>query len=121
MITADNKYIPTPAEKKLIENLVNPENYGKSITDICSLSDCSRTVYYDAIKKSEFIDYLNKLTIEVLKSKVNDVIAATYKFATTEKRNSQDRMMLLKMTKVLKDEQDINIKDGDKKLEDLFK
>jgi hypothetical protein len=119
-MTIDSKYIPTPAEYKLIEILVNPEHYGKSITDICELAGICRNVYYEAIKKPEFIDYLNKITIEVLKSKINDVITATFKYATTEKRNSQDRITLLKMAKVLKDEQNINVS-TDQKLEDLFK
>ena len=100
----------TATEEKIVAVLLNPDNLGKSITEICQMVDCSRNTYYDMVKKDGFNDYLNRLTMDLLKSKVNDVINATYKYATTNAKCTKDREMILKMAKVFKEEQDINIK-----------
>ena len=100
MTTEDNKFIPTPAQKKLLEVLLNPEYYDKSVTDICGMAKVDRTVYYDAIKKPEFVDFYNKALVEIMKGKVDDVLKATYKFATTNSKCYQDRKVLLEMAKV---------------------
>jgi hypothetical protein len=48
------EYKPTEAEKRLLEVLLSPEHRLKTITDICKLAMCSRTIYYEAFKKPEF-------------------------------------------------------------------
>lgn len=92
-----NRFVPTPAEKKLLEVLADPNSLGKSITDICTEAGVSRNVYYEAVKKPEFIDYLNDITKDIIKSNVSEIIKAMVKFGTTNAKNSQDRKMLLEM------------------------
>lgn len=48
------EYIPTEAESRILELLLTPEHRMKSITEICKLALCSRTIYYNAFKKPEF-------------------------------------------------------------------
>ena len=48
------EYQPTEAENRILELLLTPEHRMKSITDICKLAACSRTIYYNAFKKPEF-------------------------------------------------------------------
>ena len=55
-MTENDKYKPTPAEKKLLEVLLNAENVGKSVQELCNLAGVSRNKYYDAMKKQEFVD-----------------------------------------------------------------
>ena len=57
-VTKGNIYKPTTAEKKLLEVLINPENAGKTVTDICNLANVSRRKYYEAMGKEEFIGLL---------------------------------------------------------------
>jgi flagellar motor component MotA len=97
MTTDNNKYIPTPAEKKLLEVLINPEHYQKNITEICSIAEVDRTVYYNAMKKADFIDFYNRMMRELLKGKAQEVIKATYTFAVSNPKNHQDRKLLLEM------------------------
>lgn len=98
--TNDNIYRQTPAEKKLIEVLVSPENTGKSVQDLCNLANISRFKYYQAMKKPDFVKLLNDTTLELIKGKVSDVLNASYTFALTEK-GFQDRKILLKMAGLL--------------------
>jgi hypothetical protein len=42
------KYRPTAAQARLLEVLLNPEHIRKSITDVCSIAKCDRTVWYRA-------------------------------------------------------------------------
>ena len=61
--TNDNIYRPTPAEKKLLEVLVSPENTGKSVQDLCNLANISRFKYYQAMKKPDFVKLVNETTL----------------------------------------------------------
>lgn len=65
----NDKYKPTPAEKKLLEVLLNAENVGKSVQELCNLAGVSRNKYYDAMKKQEFVDLVNKTTMDLIKGK----------------------------------------------------
>ena len=98
--TNDNIYRQTPAEKKLLEVLVSPENTGKSVQDLCNLANISRFKYYQAMKKPDFVKLLNDTTLELIKGKVSDVLNASYTFALTEK-GFQDRKILLQMAGLL--------------------
>lgn len=91
------KYIPTASEKKLLEVLINPENFGKSITEICKIAKVSRKVYYTATSKPEFIDYINDITKGILKDKTYDILMAACKYAIECPNNHQDRKMLLEL------------------------
>ena len=98
--TNDNIYRQTPAEKKLLEVLVSPENTGKSVQDLCNLANISRFKYYQAMKKPDFVKLVNETTLELIKGKVSDVLNASYTFALTEK-GFQDRKILLQMAGLL--------------------
>lgn len=107
MATQDNIYEPTAGEKKLLEILVNPEHYSKNVKTICGLAGVDRTVYYDAMKKPEFVKYYNKLVVEMMKGKVSDIMKATVKFATAFSQNHQDRKLLLEMAGVYTPKQEL--------------
>ena len=98
--TNDNIYRQTPAEKKLLEVLVSPENTGKSVQDLCNLANISRFKYYQAMKKPDFVKLVNETTLDLIKGKVSDILNASYTFALTEK-GFQDRKILLQMAGLL--------------------
>lgn len=95
-MTKDNIYRPTVAEKRLLEVLLNPENLGKSVTELCNLAEVSRNKYYDAMKKEEFVREVSETSQKLVMAKIGDVVNATYKYALAE-RGHQDRKMLLTM------------------------
>ena len=110
-MTIDDKYRPTQAEKKLLEVLVNPENVGKSVTELCNLADVSRNTYYKAMKNEEFRDFVTNTTVELVMGKVGDVVNATYKHALGE-RGHQDRKLLLTMAGLYTEKQEIENSGG---------
>ncbi|MFQ7653332.1 MAG: phBC6A51 family helix-turn-helix protein [Enterococcus gallinarum] len=107
-MTENDKYTPTPAEKKLLEVLLNAENVGKSVQELCNLAGVSRNKYYDAMKKQEFVDLVNKTTMALIKGKAANVLNAAYNFALTEKGH-QDRKMLLTIAGIYTDKQETEI------------
>lgn len=107
-MTEKDKYTPTPAEKKLLEVLLNAENVGKSVQELCNLAGVSRNKYYDAMKKQEFVDLVNKTTMALIKGKAANVMNAAYNFALTEKGH-QDRKMLLTIAGIYSDKQETKI------------
>ncbi|MGG5372847.1 phBC6A51 family helix-turn-helix protein [Enterococcus sp. AZ196] len=130
-LTNANRYKPTPAEKKLLEILINPEYIGKSVTDICKAATISRFKYYEAMKNEEFTKLVNEITMDLIKGKASDVLNASYKYALTEKGH-QDRKMILTIAGIYTDKQDIKHSGGvdirkqyeemsDEELEELVK
>lgn len=114
--TKDDKYKLTAAEKKLFEVLVNPENTGKTVTELCNLARISRNKYYDAMKKDGFVSLVNETTMELIKGKASDVLNATYKFALKEKGH-QDRKMLLTIAGIYVDK---SVVTGDLKISNPY-
>jgi hypothetical protein len=106
-LTAVDIYQPTKVEMSLLEVLLNPDNIGIDITDICKLAGVSRQTYYNSLKKADFIKYKNELTIDMLKGIVQNVVNATYKFATTDSNCHADRKILLTMSGLYVDKQKI--------------
>lgn len=92
-----NIYEPTEAEKKVLEVAINPDYFGMSIVDKCKIADVTRTTWYNAMNKKEFVELMNKLIIDTLKSNIGDIVQATIKFGKTNAKNSADRKMLLTM------------------------
>lgn len=117
MPTDNNVYLPTPAQVKLIEVLVNPEHFKKNITEKCRIAGVDRSVYYDAIKKPEFKKFLKEATIDILGSEVADVITAVKKYAISDPKCHADRKMWLELTGLYKNEQNIKVTKDD--LEEL--
>lgn len=98
--TKPNEYRPTKAEKKLLETLVNPDNIGLNVEDLCAVAKISKNTYYVSMKKPEFVKLVNETTLELVKGKVSDVLNASYLYALTEK-GFQDRKILLQMAGLL--------------------
>lgn len=103
-----NKYIPTASEKKLLKVLINPENFGKSITEICKIAKVSRKVYYTATSKPEFVNYINGITKDILKDKIHDILIAACKYAIECPNNHQDRKMLLELAGEYRGSKELN-------------
>lgn len=97
-LTDGDRYSPTPAEERLLEILLNPDNLGKTIVEKCNLAKIARNTYYEIMKKPEFVKLQNSLAVDMIRDKVSDVLAASVKVATTSgARGFQDRQMLLRM------------------------
>lgn len=92
-----DKYKPTEQERKLLLALTDPANYTLNISELCSTAGICRDTYYRAMRKPEFVDYYNEAMMEALKANIQNVIKATYNFATTDVKNHQDRRLLLEM------------------------
>lgn len=97
VITLDNGYIPTAGEEKLIAALADPNNFGKSVTAKCKAAGISRTVFYDSVKKPGFMELYNSMMMDMVRASVGDILAASIKYAASEKGAYQDRKMLLEM------------------------
>lgn len=103
--TKANEYKPTAAEKRLLEVLINPEHLGKPVMELCSLAKIGKTKYYQAMKKDDFVELVNEVTMDLIKGKAADVLNATYKYAMTAKGH-QDRKMLLTIADIYRDKQE---------------
>lgn len=88
-------YEPTPAEKKLVEVLLDPRNRMKTITDQCKLAKISRMHYYKCFKKPEFKEYYIKASKELIVQSVGPVINAFIKEA--QKGAAQQGKVILEM------------------------
>lgn len=123
--TKVNEYRPTKAETRLLETLINPENVGKNVEQMCSVSNVAKNTYYKAMKKPDFVKLVNDTTLDLIKGKVGDILNASYLYALTEK-GFQDRKILLQMAGLLveKTETTINgsldISDSAKEIEQFF-
>ena len=123
--TKVNEYRPTKAENRLLEALVNPDNVGKNVEEMCSVAEVAKNTYYKAMKKPDFVKLVNETTLDLIKGKVSDVLNASYTFALTEK-GFQDRKILLQMAGLLveKTETTINgsldISESAKEIEQYF-
>ena len=97
-ITEPNKYMPTPAEEKLLSVLLNPDNLGLSVVEKCQLAKISRTTYYEIMKRPEFAKLQNNLAVSLIRDKISDVLQATVNSAIKGgSRGYQDRRMLLEL------------------------
>ena len=109
--TKGNIYKPTTAEKKLLEVLINPENAGKTVTDICNLANVSRRKYYEAMGKEEFSNLVNETTMDLVTAKAGSVLNAAYKYAMKEK-GFQDRKMILTIAGIYVDKTQTELSGG---------
>ncbi len=103
-ITNTDKYLLTDYGKKLLEVLVNPEHYGKSVTEKCQIAGVSRDTYYRLMKEDGFIDILNETSVSMIKGHVNDILQATLKFSLKDPKCHSDRIMLLRKIGIVKDD-----------------
>lgn len=110
-MTKNDKYKPTVAEKKLLEVLINPENIGKTVTEICNLAGISRNKYYQALEKEEFSNLVNETTMDLVTAKAGSVLNAAYKYAMKEK-GFQDRKMILTIAGIYVDKTQTELSGG---------
>ena len=110
-MTKGNIYKPTTAEKKLLEVLINPENAGKTVTDICNLANVSRRKYYEAMGKEEFSNLVDETTMDLVTAKAGSVLNAAYKYAMKEK-GFQDRKMILTIAGIYVDKAQTELSGG---------
>lgn len=109
-VTEVNKYVPSPAALELLEIKLNPDNLGKSVTDVCKIWGHSRTHFYELMGNSGFVELLNKTALDMVRDKVSDVLSASIKAATTGGvKGYQDRRMLLEMFGIAVKENDNRI------------
>lgn len=109
VLDTEKEYIPTTAEKKLLEVLMEPENYTIPISKLCEKAGIGRNTYYHMCKKPEFIKKRNEILDNIFKSFVPEVKKAAVKYAINNAKNFQDRKMILEMTGEYKPSQDINL------------
>jgi hypothetical protein len=105
-------YVPTLAERRLLDALLDPTNRLKNITEICQAAEVSRALYYDAFDKPEFVEYYLDLCREAVKQAVGPAMRALLKEAT---RGSYPHLkMLLEMAGMYKEttRQELLGKDG---------
>jgi hypothetical protein len=121
MATETNKYEPTPAEKRLLEVLQNPEYFNKSVAEKCRLADVDRSHYYTIMSKPEFCDYYNNEIKANLKAGIGEVIQATKNFGIRFPGNHQDRKILLEMAGAYTEKQEVSVTHGfENSLKDLL-
>ena len=108
-LTEVSEYTPTAAETRLLEVMINPEFVGKSVVDKCKAAECTTPVYYTALKKPGFMALVRESAVDLVKDKLIDVIAATVKYAVTSQQNYQDRRILLEMSGMYREKQDISL------------
>lgn len=116
-MSENKEYIPTTAEKKILETLSEPENYTISICELCKKAGIGRNTYYNMCKKPEFIKKRNEILDKLFNSFVPEVKKAAVKYAINNAKNFQDRKMILEMAGEYKQQQDINITGGVDKTE----
>jgi hypothetical protein len=106
--TKANGYKPTVAEKKLLEVLINPDNLGKTVQELCSLAKIGKTKYYDCFKNEQFVTLKEELTMQMVMGKASDVLNAAYKYSLTAKGH-QDRKMILTIAGIYVDKKETGI------------
>ena len=107
MTTTDN-YILSDCGKKLLEVLINPEHYGKSVSEKCLIADICRDTYYRLMAENEFVTILNNTSIDLIKSHVSEILTATLKYALKDPKCHSDRKMLLQPAGLIDKEFDGN-------------
>ncbi|NLU27090.1 MAG: hypothetical protein GXX00_08105 [Hungateiclostridium thermocellum] len=101
--TKRDGYALTDNGKKLLEVLINPEHYGKSVTEKCRIAGISRDSYYRLMKEPGFVYILNEASIDLIRSHVNDILQATLKFSLKDPKCHSDRKMLLQKCGIIED------------------
>jgi hypothetical protein len=101
------KYEPTEKEKNLLEVLINPENRMKSITDICKLAKCSRTIYYEAFDKPEFIEIYKQQSTDLVRQNIAPILNAFIKQA--QRGSFQHGKILLEMAGMYTEKSDVKL------------
>lgn len=100
-------YTPTPKEYNILEVLLNPEHRMKSITDICRIALCSRTVYYEAFAKPEFRALYEAKAKDLVKQSIAPILNTFVREAL--KGNFNHGKLLLEMAGLYVEKQRLDI------------
>lgn len=103
-------YVPTENELKLYAILADPSNYSLSVKERCEKAGMCYGTYYACMARPEFREILQKGMFDMIHTRLQEVIDATFKFAVTEKTCHADRKILLMMAGMYKDESNVNLK-----------
>ena len=101
------KYIPTPAEEKLLAVLADPDFRGRTITAKCEAAGVGTAVYTAAVKKPGFLDLIHDITISLAREYALETLQAVKDFAVTNSRCAADRKLLLEIANIYKNEQSL--------------
>jgi len=97
------EYKPTLCEQKLLEVLLDPNNRLKSVTDICKTVECSRTTYYEAFAKPEFVELVKEKSKGLATKHVAQVMNAFVKEA--QRGSFQHGKVILEMADIYVEKQ----------------
>lgn len=83
-----------PASRRLFRELINPENYNLTVSQVCAKADVNESTYYRRMREDDFVSVVRAVQRRQVESKIGNVLNATYRYALKE-RGHQDRKMLL--------------------------
>jgi len=106
-LTENNIYNPTPAELKLLEVLLMPDNAKLNVTEKCDLAGISRTTYYELMKKPEFMRLCKDTALDLVKSEIMSLMQIGIKEA--KDGSFQHWKILLEMIGLHTDRQDVQV------------
>lgn len=69
-----DNYQPTPAERKLLVVMLDPESRVLTAKEICRRAGVSPPVYYNAMNKPLFVEYVRRLSFELIKQETMPLI-----------------------------------------------
>jgi predicted DNA-binding transcriptional regulator AlpA len=107
VLTDVGKYYPTPAEIKLLEVLLLPDNAKLNVTEKCNLAGISRTLYYELMKKPEFMRLCKDTALDLVKSEIMSLMQIGIKEA--KDGSFQHWKILLEMIGMHTDKQDLQV------------
>ena len=89
----------TPSREKILTALLNPEFIGLTVTEKCQRIDVSRQAWYMALHDSEFMDIVNKTSLDVLKEGISGAMAALLASASNPSpKCNPDRRLFFELT-----------------------
>ena len=94
----DNIHL-TPTREKIMTALLNPEFIGLTVTEKCKRISVSRQAWYEAIHNEQFMELVNKTSLDVLKEGIAGVMAALLASASNpSSKCNADRRLFFELT-----------------------
>lgn len=63
----DQKYTPNKTELRLLEVILDPFSWIKSVVDVCKMAKISRMTYYEIFKRPEFCALYRNESVKLLR------------------------------------------------------
>lgn len=102
------KYVPTGAQRKLLEAMLNPDNFALNDMKLSKVAGVSRETLRLSRKNEEFMEYYFQASLDALRGKVGNILQASAVYALSPE-GFQDRKMLLTMTGLYADKQETKL------------